>query len=363
MPRRPAVSVAICLFNQAGFIEETLTSVFAQTFDDFEVVIVDDGSTDGGADRILRRFSDPRLRIVRRPHRGLTIARRTSIAESIGEFVAFVDSDDLWAAEKLERQMRAARLRTDTALFCTDCTFIDATGKSIGRLSDEYRLADLDLTDPYTELLRRGCFVWQSTVMVKRSALLEVDAFNPAFPYVADYDTWLRIAQRHPLHYIDVELAKWRVHPDQFTRQTWITLADQRKLLEPLFRNASIPKSVRVSIGDNLLGQYRVASRRLLEEGNVVDAARAAIGMFRYPDRLRAFVLGAIAETKTAGPILLRGYKSVRSWWRRWRTPAEDEPRRGQANDGAGNHIAWPVHADVDPRDCDDARQDPPQRR
>jgi hypothetical protein len=203
--------------------------------------------------------------------------------------------------------------------------------------------------------------------MAKRSALLEVDAFNPAFPYVADYDTWLRIAQRHPLHYIDLELARWRVHPDQFTRRTWITLADQRKLLEPLFRDASIPRPIRVSIGDNLLGQHRVATRRLLAEGNIVAAVRAAVGMFSYPDRLLAFVLGAIAETNTIGPILLRGYKSARSRWRRWRAvvngwlpPAEDEPGGPKTNNRAGDHIAWPMHADIHPRHGDNARQDPP---
>ena len=99
MPGRPTVSVAICLLNSSRFIDETLQSVFAQTFDDYEVVLVDDGSTDGCAEAIERRYRDRRLTIIRQPHQGLSMARRISIASALGEYVAFLDHDDLWLPE------------------------------------------------------------------------------------------------------------------------------------------------------------------------------------------------------------------------------------------------------------------------
>ena len=135
MPRGPAVSVAICLLNSSRFIDETLESVFAQTLDDYEIVLVDDGSTDGCADRIERRYRDRRLTMVRQRHQGLSVARRVSIASAAGEFVAFLDHDDVWLPDKLERQVAAARADPSVALLFSDCVYIDERGRPLNRLS------------------------------------------------------------------------------------------------------------------------------------------------------------------------------------------------------------------------------------
>jgi glycosyltransferase involved in cell wall biosynthesis len=319
MQGHPTVSVAICLFNSSRFIDETLESVFAQTFDDYEVILVDDGSTDGCVDAIERRYPHRGLKIIRQPHRGLSIARRVSIAGATGEYVAFLDHDDLWLPDKLERQVAAAKAQPSVALLFTDCVYIDERGRTLSRLSDQYGLAGIDLTGTrgYAELLRRGCFVWQSTVLARTVALRSVDSFNPAYPYIADYDTWLRLARRYPLHYTPDVLAKWRVHANQFTnRYPDITLTDHRKLLGALFHTASNPRPIRIAIGDRLLGQHRVSCRNLVKQKRFGLAARAAIGMVSYPDRLLAFGLGALAETQVVGPRLLRAYKAVRKHWR-----------------------------------------------
>jgi len=322
IPRHPAVSVAICLLNSSRFIDETLESVFAQTIDDYEVILVDDGSTDGCADDIERRYPDPRLRIIRQPRQGLSMARRVSIASATGDYVAFLDHDDLWLPDKLERQVAAANADPSVALLFSDCEYIDELGNPLGRLSDQYELANLDLTRAYEELLRRGCFVWQSTVLAKTAVLRRLDSFNPVYPYIADYDTWLRMARRHRLHYTSDVLAKWRVHPTQFTnRCPDVTLADHRRLLGPLSRTASIPAPIRIAMGDRLLGQHRVSCRALLKQRRLRLAMGAAAGMFSYPDRLLAFCLGAIAETPVVGPALLGVYKALRRLVRTPRRP------------------------------------------
>ena len=334
---RPTVSVAICAFNASRFIDETLASVFAQTFDDYEVVIVDDGSTDGGVDAIARRYADPRLKIVRQSHQGLSLARRASIANSSGEFVAFLDSDDLWMPAKLERQVSDARAHPSAALLFSDCLYIDENGRTLKRLSDDYDLSDLDLSGPrgYSELLRRGCFVWQSTVLARTDALRAVHAFNPDYPYIADYDTWLRMARRYELHYTPAVLAKWRVHPTQFTnRCPEITLADHRTLLGSLFRTESIPRPLRISMGDRLLGQHRVSFRHLMRQKRFGLAARAALGMLSYPDRFVAFGLGALAETRVIGPPLLFAYKALRQ-----RLRGEARPSNENAAPAAPAHV------------------------
>src|SRR5204863_8056332 len=160
-----------------------------------------------------------------------SIARRRSIAASTCELVAFLDHDDIWLPQKLERQLAAASGHPEAALFFSDCVYIDEHGNPLRRLSDAYRLNDLDLTgmSAYAELLRRGCFVWQSTVLARTSALRAVESFDPAYPYIADYDTWLRMARRYALHYTPDVLAKWRVHEAQFPhRRPDITLSAHR---------------------------------------------------------------------------------------------------------------------------------------
>ncbi|PYR56774.1 MAG: hypothetical protein DMF91_21140 [Acidobacteria bacterium] len=134
----PIVSVAICTYNSLRFIDETLQSVFAQTFQDFEIVLVDDGSTDGSVDFIERHHSDPRVTIVRQPHQSLRVARPSAVAHSNGEFIAFLDQDDVWLPNKLERQVAAGRASEDAALIFSDCWLIDDSGHTIGRLSDQY---------------------------------------------------------------------------------------------------------------------------------------------------------------------------------------------------------------------------------
>jgi len=306
---RPAVTVAICLFNSSRFIDETLDSVFAQTFTDFEVVLVDDGSTDGCADAVARRFPD--TRILRQPHQGLSHARRATIAAAKADYVAFLDHDDIWLPHKLELQMAAARSDRDVALLCSDCLYVDERGEPLRTTSEHYELAGVDLGGRrgYAELLRRGCFVWQSTVVARTDALRAVDAFNPAYPYIADYETWLRLARRYPMHYTPEVLAKWRVHPTQFThRCPDVTLADHRELLGTLCRTASIPASIRVAIGDRLLGQHRDSFRILLRQRRYRAAARAAIGMVSYPDRLLEYIQARLAQTPLNGVMRLVRY-------------------------------------------------------
>jgi glycosyltransferase involved in cell wall biosynthesis len=326
--RNPAVSVAVCLLNSTRFIDETLESVLAQTVDDYEIILVDDGSTDGCADAVEQRYRDPRVRVIRQPHRGLSIARRATIANARADYIAFLDHDDLWRPDKLERQLAAANADPSVALLFSDCQYIDERGLALGRLSDQYALASLDLTRAYAELLERGCFVWQSTVLAKTAVLRRVDGFNPEYPYIADYDTWLRIARRHRLHYTPEVLAKWRTHPAQFTnRCPDVTLLDHRRLLGPLCRTASIPKPIRIAMGDRLLGQHRVSCRALWKQRRFGLAARAAFEMLSYPDRLLAFCLGAIAETRVVGPMLLDVYKALRRRLRAGRpAPAHPSP-------------------------------------
>jgi glycosyltransferase involved in cell wall biosynthesis len=302
----PVVSVAICTYNSLRHIDEALQSVFAQTVQNFEIVVVDDGSTDGTADFIERRYPDPRLTLVRQRNQTLRVARPVAVAHAQGEFIAFLDHDDVWLPDKLERQIEAARGTPDVALVFSDCLIIDASGQTIGRLSDQFDFSSIDLraARAHLELLRRGCFVAYPTAFARTAAVRAVGGFSQTWQYVSDYDLWLRLARRFELRCIQEPLAKYRVHETQFTqRHSDITLAEHIALLGPILSSASYPRSVRIAIRDNLLGQHRVAFGLLLRQRRFRLATRAVLGMYRYPAGVRDYCRFRLASTAIGPPI------------------------------------------------------------
>ena len=284
---RELVSVAICMHNGGRYIATAIESVLAQTYRDFEIVLVDDGSTDGSADEVQRRFAGERLTIIRQPQQTLRVARPEVVHHSRGDLIAFLDHDDVWMPEKLERQVALARA-SGAALLFSDCLIIDSDGRTIGRLSDQFDLASIDPKHGHRELLRHGNFIGYSTAMVRADAMRAVGGFASRYQYVSDYDLWLRLARRYDLAYTPEPLAGYRVHPTQFTQKNAdITLAEHRALLDPITRTASYPRELRVAIGDRILGQHRLAARHLRRQGRYRAALFAALGMLRYPTRMR----------------------------------------------------------------------------
>ena len=349
---QPVVSVTVCMHNAAAYVGETLDSLFAQTFQDFEVIVVDDGSTDGSAELVERRYADSRLRLIRQRQQTLRLARPLSLAHARGEYFAILDSDDLWSPTKLARQVAAARAAPGAGLVFSDCALIDPTGQPLGRLSDQFDFGSIDLTRgaAHLELLRRGNFVGISTAFAPMAAVRSVGGFNYSYQYVNDYDLWLRLARRYDLAFVDEPLAQYRIHATQFTqRHPEITLPEQCALLGPILRSASYPPSVRIAIGDNLLGQHRLAWRLLLRQGRPKLAARAAIGMCRYPGRLRDSMrhrLNAIGTERWLEKAIAAaayGRNEYRRWSNRARRVARGLSGRGFA----------PVH--VPGRDSSDA--------
>lgn len=156
-------------------------------------------------------------------------------------------------------------------------------------MSDQFDFASIDLEGAHAhlELLQRGCFISLSTVLARTAAVRAVGGVNMGYHYVEDYDLWLRLARLYRFKYVDEPLAKRRMHEHQFTRQRPdVALAEQVELLCHIAGSASYPESVRRAIGDYLLGQHRECARRLAEQRRFLAAARAIVGMCRYPDRI-----------------------------------------------------------------------------
>lgn len=189
-PGRPAVSVIIPAHNRADTIDRALRSVFAQTFQDFEIVVVDDASTDGLA-RAVQPLSDDRLQVVRREKRtGAPGARNAGITTSRGEWIAFLDSDDEWLPEKLEGQLDAARRFTPTCDVVYSACHRQRPGET-PELRPKGALPEGDVLDA---LLAGLYTLTASAYMVRRTALMRVKGFDERFPSANDIDLWLRLA-------------------------------------------------------------------------------------------------------------------------------------------------------------------------
>jgi glycosyltransferase involved in cell wall biosynthesis len=183
------------------YLRLALDSVVAQTHPRWEAIVVDDASSQ---DLSWVTGIDPRVRLIRQEPLGLGPTRNTGIAATTAPLVAFLDSDDLWAPEKLERQIAAMRAHPDVAMSDTSFRRIDADGADIGEgYSGHHR--------NYYELLE-GCGICVSTVMVRREVLTEVGGFSPMH-MVEDWDLYLRISRTHSVDLrVPEALGRYRVH-------------------------------------------------------------------------------------------------------------------------------------------------------
>jgi cellulose synthase/poly-beta-1,6-N-acetylglucosamine synthase-like glycosyltransferase len=196
----PTVSVVIPLFNAASVIRETVASVLGQTFRDFELLIVDDGSTDDSAS-ICASITDPRIRLIRQPNRGLAGARNAGIRHARGQYVAFLDADDLFLPDKLARHVDHLESSGYVGLSFSHSEIIGQLGRRTGKMQDSrsghYGLADLILENPVgngsAAVVRRSALAAVSYTRMRDGAV-ERHYFDEALSACEDVELWWRIA-------------------------------------------------------------------------------------------------------------------------------------------------------------------------
>lgn len=207
----PTISVIIPVHNRAVMVRQAIRSVQAQSGSDVELLVVDDGSTDGTAKRIRNHFPD--LPVIRQDHRGVSAARNRGILKSSGEFIAFLDSDDLFLPPKCRAQAEFLQQHPELLLVHSDEHWL--RDKKFLKQGLEYRREGGDQFERSLE----KCVISPSSVMLRRELLDEVGLFDESMPACEDYDLWLRVTSRHPVGYIPHPLLiKRGGHPDQLSR-------------------------------------------------------------------------------------------------------------------------------------------------
>jgi GT2 family glycosyltransferase len=209
------VSVVIPTFNRGGLVREAVASVCAQHGAEFELVVVDDGSTDGTVAALHDEFGT-RIRVIRTDNRGVAASRNLGVAASRGEVIAFLDSDDLWLPGKLAAQITFFAAHPEAQICQTEEIWI-RNGVRVNPCA-HHRKPSGDIFEPSLRL----CLVSPSAVMLRRELFERVGGFDERLPVCEDYDLWLRIARDTPVWLVDQPLViKRGGHADQLSRRFW----------------------------------------------------------------------------------------------------------------------------------------------
>jgi glycosyltransferase involved in cell wall biosynthesis len=210
--RVPLVSVIIPVYNGEKYIEEALDSIFAQTFQDFEVIVVDDGSTDG-TERRLGRYRGL-IKYHGQRNRGQAAAREQGLRLASGLLVAFLDADDAWQPTKLEKQVEFAQAHPEYGIISTDVERFDDSGVLLPSLKSWYKPS----SGHVMEKLLFDNWIPPSCALVRRECFEKVQTFDLEPPnYGEDWMMWIQIAADYPVHFLDQVLVRHRVHQDSVT--------------------------------------------------------------------------------------------------------------------------------------------------
>ena len=188
-------SVVIPLYNKANYIENTIRSVLDQTCDDYELIVVDDGSSDNSLE-LARKYESDRVRVIAQANQGVSVARNTGIENARGTFIAFLDADDQWEPQYLQNIHALTEQYPESAIFVTAY----AVDMGNGKIHYSTRLEPQTGCLPsYWLTLAKGYdFVWTSATVIRRDVLIEAGLFKPGEKIGQDLDMWARVARINP---------------------------------------------------------------------------------------------------------------------------------------------------------------------
>ena len=300
----PSASILICLYNAERYIGDTLDSALAQTYRDFELIVVDDGSTDGSR-AVLQRYTDPRLRVLRQANQGAAAALKAGLEAARGLYIAPLDADDLWTPDHLTAHVKELEARPEIALTFSWFRVIDDRGRDMGITSNHYRG-----TIGFTGLLRDFVIGATSNAVIRKSAIYLAGGLDPNIPHLYDLDLCLRIAfsGHQNIAAIPRESMRYRRHSGQISKDFEVVKLEWTQVIEKLRRLA--PQTVAEAEGVARSNMNRYFAGLAYEASQYGEALRLLRSGFQYApsawvaDR-RNWLVGAASLTGLLTPARL----------------------------------------------------------
>jgi glycosyltransferase involved in cell wall biosynthesis len=312
---RPRVSVIIPVFNRGGFLAEAVASVMEGSYRDFEVIVVDDGSTDDTASSLGSYGAGVRYHY--QENRGPASARNAGVALAMGEYIAFLDSDDLWAKEKLETQVDYLDSHPDIRTCHTGEVWIK-NGKRLNQSKRHVKCGG-DIFERCLPL----CIISPSSILMERSLFDELGGFDEDLPVCEDYDLWLRMTLSCPVGFIDEPLVVKRGgHPDQLSRAFWGMDRFRIKSLSGLILRGEVEGERRGAVLAEIARKCRIVAGGARKRGREEEARGYELlpgmlskvpvgvdGIVRFLRRVTVTVGGTRGDVLPAAPVLAAGRK------------------------------------------------------
>ena len=276
---RPWVSIVVPTFDRLEYVRPALDSVFAQTFTDWDLIVADDGSGEDLRAYLRDLESRPRVKVVWLPHRGIPAAvRNAAVREATGTHVAFLDSDDLWAPRKLERQIALLTARPECSWSYTAFRQVDRQGAPLAE--EHTRRFTPHQGEIFEQLVAHTAELRTPSVMVARQLLRDVGGFDEAMRSGEDYDLWMRLALWSPVALVDEPLVDVRRHDHNHSRN-WAIAFDGRDRSLAKLQSAVTPgrralvRRERARNGARLVAEHARRGERL-------EALSAFVGSAAY---------------------------------------------------------------------------------
>jgi len=274
----PRVSVIIPAYNAAAYLPYAIESVIGQTYTDWEIVLVDDGSTDatGELAASYQHKLQDKFQYVRQNNRGVPAARNAGIRAARGDLIALLDADDVWLPQRLERGVKIMDAQPDTGFVHARVMRIDSQGKVTGQL----RVATKYMSGQIARhIYARRAHVICPTVLFRRSCLETAGWFDENMYATEDRDLWFRIASRFRVAFIDDVLANYRLSPFSVTSNLQRMLECQTFFIEKHFATGAASHAARLEALGNI---YRELGDALFKRGDLSEATQSYLKAVRY---------------------------------------------------------------------------------
>ena len=272
----PRVSIIIPAYNRLPMLREAVDSVLAQDFEDVEILVVDDGSTDGTGEGMKKYGGRVKL-LEHSANRGVSAARNTGILHAKGKYIAFLDSDDLWVKGKLRIQINFLDENPHYPLCYTDEIWI-RRGKRVNPM-----LKHAKFSGWIFEKCVPLCTISPSSAMMRKTLFSRVGLFDEALPVCEDYDFWLRVSARFPIFFIDKKLIiKRGGHPDQLSNRSWGNDRFRVIALEKLLSEPYTGPEERELVLKEMKKKCQILSEGFFKRGNEQEGRRYQEIMKQY---------------------------------------------------------------------------------